>query len=159
MKRMPPTSADLTLIQAFVLGRLRDAGPMRGKDFAEARRGEMGNGGSEWAKPILNKLRDLGYATSVKGGRSETFSITPAGLAAIADMPLTPARLAAFPDREGNSLCLVSASRWLKGAPPEEITPEAVRNGMSLTGDLDEAETREMERIAAILTGAARKDD
>lgn len=153
MTRMAPTAAGLTLIQGFVLGRLRDAGPMSSNDFREARRGELDNGSTEWAKPVLNSLRDRGYATSEKAGRSQVFTITPAGHDAIVDMPPTPARLIAFPDRDGSSLCLHRARRWLRDDDPAAVTLEDVRNGTGLTGDLDDAETAELVRIGRIITG------
>lgn len=153
MNRMAPTATDLTHIQGFVLGRLRDAGPMSSNDFREARRGELDNGSTEWAKPVLNTLRDRGYATAEKSGRSQVFTITEAGRDAISDMGETPARLAAFPDRGGSSLCLWQARKWLHGADMSQVTLEEIRNGTSLTGELDAAEKAEMIRIGKLLTG------
>lgn len=153
MSRFAPTAHRFTNIQGFVLGRLRDQGPMNSADFAEARRGEFDNGAREWAIGALRKLQEQGFAQSQKQGRSLVFSITDAGLAAIADLPNTPTHLCAMPDSEGQSVCRAMSMHKLRDTDPAEITFERIVNATPLREPLDAAEIAEIVRIGHEITG------
>lgn len=152
MTRHADTLTRLTHVRAFVLGRLRDHGPMASVDFADARRGEM-SGRSEWALPILRALERLGLASS-GAGRPRIHTITKAGRAEIAALPETPRRMAAFPDENGSSLCLASARQWHARGPIEALDRQAVIDGMGLVEPLDRAEIAEADRILRLMAAA-----
>ncbi|WP_411839849.1 hypothetical protein [Paracoccus sp. ME4] len=125
---------------------------MASADFAEARRGEM-SGGTEWALPILRALERLGFAASGTG-RPRIFAITAVGREEIAALPLTPRRMAAFPDERGSSVCLASARQWNAGRPLNELDRQSIVDGMGLTEPLERAENAEADRILALMTQA-----
>ena len=80
----------MTPIQTFVLGRLREQGPMRSLDFASARANEMGGGHREWAMRVLRRLEGKGLVRDTKSGRPTLFEITPEGRESIAGLPAVP---------------------------------------------------------------------
>lgn len=154
MIRHADTLTRLTHVRAFVLGRLRDRGPMASADFAEARRGEI-SGGSEWALPVLRTLERMGLA-SPGAGRPRIYTITEAGRAEIAALPGTPRRLAAFPDANGSSACLSSVRQWHADTPIAKLDRQAIIDGMGLVEPLDSAETTEADRILRLMAADCR---
>lgn len=143
------TKSILSHLQVFVLGHVRDNGPLTSADFSNARRGELPNG-SEWAMNVLRALERHGLVFSAKCGNRTHFTITPSGRAEIADLGLVPGRLAAFPDREGKSVALASTRSWL-GPDPQELSIHSVINGMGIIEPLDAVEMAEATRILKIL--------
>ncbi len=150
MTRMAPANVPLTHIQAFVLGRLRDAGPMTSADFAGSRKVRSGD---EWAKPVLNTLEARGLITFGRQGRRTLSTITDTGFELIRDLPPTPRRYEAMPDAEGVSDALTTARRYLAGSNTDWITIDEIANWMGPSTPLDAAEMEEARRIGEILTG------